>query len=191
MASKPKAEPAKSKSSPANSSAPVIVASTSAAAPDSPTSDPKPQGYEAKGIEVAGCTFIGSQAAVAFVGSVGCHVHHNTIVHPERWALRILQETREKGFVPCQKGRFENNLLVANEKLHRWLNIGSGTDPKSFQFNGNLWWDESQKQPKPNLPDAEKDPIYLDPAIELGDKITLNSKAKELDRVGHWAWKEK
>jgi hypothetical protein len=65
---------------------------------------PEPQGYEAKEITVEGNVFVGSQAPVAFVGCDGSTVRFNTIYLPGRWALRILQETREPGFVPAREG---------------------------------------------------------------------------------------
>ena len=66
--------------------------------------------WEAKHIRVEGNTFIGGGAAVAFVGVDGAVVRYNTIYHPDRWVIRILQETTEPGFVACRNGRFERNL---------------------------------------------------------------------------------
>lgn len=101
---------------------------------------PEPQGYEAKDITVEDCTFIGSQAPIAFVGVDGAIVRHNTIYRPTRWLLRILQETQEPGFVPSRNGRFENNVVVfRSDEVSTAVNIGGGTAPETFTFAGNVW----------------------------------------------------
>ncbi|MBM3212727.1 hypothetical protein FJZ33_10940, partial [Candidatus Poribacteria bacterium] len=73
---------------------------------------PKPQGYEAKDIIIEGCTFIGSMALIAFVGVDGAIVRFNTIYRPQKWIMRILQETRGPEFVPSRNGEFINNIVV-------------------------------------------------------------------------------
>ncbi|WP_198000182.1 M56 family metallopeptidase [Gimesia alba] len=102
---------------------------------------PRPAGFEAKDITVADCTFIGSMAAVAFVGVDGAHVHHNTIYRPTRWVLRILQENKNDSFVPSRKGRFTNNLVVLrSDEIGEVINIGPRTAPDTFQFADNWWY---------------------------------------------------
>lgn len=134
---------------------------------------PKVQGYEAKDIRVEGNTFVGSQAPVAFVGVDGAAVRFNTLYHPEKWALRILQETRAPGFVPSRNGVFENNIVVFQSG--RWTeggcNIGPNTAPQTFRFAGNLWYCEDRPdRSRPTLPTPEtvgvygKDPLFRDPA---------------------------
>lgn len=59
-----------------------------------------------------GNTFVGCTAPVAYVGSDGAIVRFNTIYRPERWAIRILQETTAPGFVPCRNGQFTDNLVA-------------------------------------------------------------------------------
>jgi len=134
---------------------------------------PKPQGYEAKDIRVEGNTFVGGDAPVAFVGVDGATVRFNTVYHPRKWALRILQETRAPGFVPCRKGVFEDNLVVF--RLEGWTeggtNVGPGTAPATFRFARNFWYcaDHPDRSP-PTLPSPEtggvygQDPRFRDPA---------------------------
>jgi parallel beta helix pectate lyase-like protein len=133
---------------------------------------PKVQGYEAKDIRVEGNTFTGSDSPVAFVGVDGGVVRFNTIYRPRRWAIRILQETREPGFVPSRNGRFEDNIVVF--RSDGWseggVNIGSGTAPETFRFARNVWYCEDQPQrSQPRLPTPEmggvvgKDPLFKDP----------------------------
>ena len=102
---------------------------------------PQPQGFEAQDITVEDCTFSGGDAAVAFVGCDGATVRHNVIYRPRRWVLRILQETRAEGFVPCRNGVFEHNVVVfRSDELRAAVNIGPGTYAQSFRFAHNVWY---------------------------------------------------
>lgn len=137
---------------------------------------PKDATYEAKDIHVEGCTFVGGMAAVAFVGVDGATVRRNTIFRPERWALRILQETTAPRFVPSRNGVFEKNLIVfhSGSWASGGVNVGGNTSPETFRFAGNFWFcmDEPGRS-RPQLPTAELggtygvDPLLSDP--ERGD----------------------
>lgn len=114
---------------------------------------------EARDIRVEGNVFVGSHAAVAFVGVDGATVRFNTIEKPGRWALRILQENKSAGFVPCRNGEFADNLIVF--EAARWseggVNVGSGTQPDSFRLARNWWYCSDrpkQSQPKSALPEV-------------------------------------
>ena len=132
---------------------------------------PEPQGYEAKEIIVEGNVFVGSVAPVAFVGCDGATVRFNTIYMPERWALRILQETREPGFVPSRNGVFEDNIVVFRSDA--WaasgVNIGPDTAPETFRFARNVWYCVDMPELGPRLPTEEQggmlgdDPLLADP----------------------------
>lgn len=128
---------------------------------------PSPEGFEAKDITVEGCTIVGSDAAIAFVGIDGATVRFNTIYHPARWALRILQETREAGFVPSRGGRVTDNLLILDVPASRHPNIGDATDPASFVFHRNFWFcDTDPAQSRPTLPSEETEGVYgIDPQL--------------------------
>lgn len=136
---------------------------------------PAPQGYEARDITVEGNVFVGSMAPVAFVGCDGATVRFNTIYLPGRWALRILQETREPGFVPARDGVFEDNIVVFRSDA--WaaggVNIGPDTAPETFRFARNMWYCVDDPHRGPNLPTEEDDgvvgvdPLLADP--ESGD----------------------
>lgn len=126
---------------------------------------------EAREIVVEGNLFIGGEAAVAFVGADACVVRFNTIYRPGRWALRILQENTEAGFVPCRNGEFSSNIVVFESR--GWggaANVGPKTAADSFRFAKNHWYaidDAARGQPK--LPTAEadgssgRDPLFRDP----------------------------
>lgn len=145
--------------------------------------------WEARDIIVEGNTFIGSETPVAYVGVDGAIVRFNTIYRPKRWALRILQETREPGFVPSRNGEFTDNIVVffSKEWFEGGVNIGPYTAPETFKFARNWWYcaDDPAKS-KPNLPTKEVDGVYgRDPMLrdpERGDlRLLPNSPAR---RVG-------
>jgi hypothetical protein len=127
---------------------------------------PKPEGYEAKDIMVEDCTFIGSMTPIAFVGVDGASVRHNTIYRPRRWGFRILQETREPGFVPCRNGQFTDNLIgYRSDEMVLPLNVGDATDPQSFTVARNAWYClDAPNRSRPKLPIPERDGLYgVDP----------------------------
>lgn len=128
---------------------------------------PRPGSFEAAGITVERCTIIGSEAAIAFVGVDGAVARFNTIYHPRRWAVRILQETRGPGFVPSRGGRLSDNLFVFDVPEARHPNIGDLTDAASFTFERNVWYcDTDPARSEPRLPSGEVDGVYgVDPRL--------------------------
>jgi hypothetical protein len=153
----------------------------------------RPQGalYEAKDICVEGCVFVGSQAPLAFVGVDGAVVRYNTIYQPNRWVLRILQETTEKGFAPCRLGRFEHNLIVFRRAdVQVIVNIGPHTRPETFVFAHNLWYCEDRPSAsRPELPAAETGGQYgLDPRLTTLDAGRLRPQNPQAAGFGASAW---
>jgi hypothetical protein len=116
--------------------------------------------YEAKNITVAGNRFERCMAPIAWVTADGGHVHHNTIILPERWILRILQETTDPRFQPSHGGRFEHNLVIYNSRARFFVNVGPRTAPETFVFRHNVWCDTEEAR-MPSLPVAEQDGVYL------------------------------
>ncbi len=123
---------------------------------------PKGALYEAKQITVEGCTFVGCQAPIAFVGVDSAVVRYNTFYRPGKWVMRILQETTKQGFVPCRRGRFEHNLVVFRRaEVGVFVNVGPNTQPQTFQFSHNLWFCEDRPQSsRPRLPVRETGGVY-------------------------------
>lgn len=121
---------------------------------------PGVQGYEAKDITIAGNRFEGSFAPVAWVTADGGHVHHNTIVLPEKWVLRILQETTDPQFQPSHGGIFEDNLVFFDSRVRDFVNVGPRTSPETFVFRRNAWCDVNGTR-RPSLPVPEADGVYL------------------------------
>jgi hypothetical protein len=131
---------------------------------------------------------LGGAAAVAFVGVDGAVVRHNTIYRPRRWAVRILQESRDERFTPCRNGRFENNVVAFRvSEMRSVVNVGDGTEPASFRFTGNIWgcldWPDAARR-LVSLPVEEQNGAYgAAPAFEdaengdvrLRDAATLDA----------------
>jgi len=138
---------------------------------------------EARDLRVVANVFEGSDAAAAYVGCVGCVVVNNTIVNPEVWILRILQETVSSGsfvFEECRDGVFVNNLVVFNRgAMSTYVNIGPNTAPETFTFASNLWYDWNDPSlSEPSLPVAESNGIYgEDPLLGPGYRIGPTSPA--------------
>jgi len=126
--------------------------------------------YEAAYIGVYANLFYGAVAPIAYVGAVFSEVVNNTIVLPEKWAIRILQETTDPGFLACGNNRFTNNIVYLDSQADSpTLNIGPNTSPQSFLFENNMWFNaDDANWSGPNLPVAESNGILnIDP--ELND----------------------
>jgi len=112
--------------------------------------------YEAAQIRVYANVFEGSMTPIAFVGAVNCEVVNNTIIRPERWAIRILQETTESGFLSCGNNTFRNNIVVFGNTGQPAINIGPNTAPETFTFSNNLWFNpDNTSWSGPNTPVSE------------------------------------
>lgn len=140
----------------------------------------EPPFAEAKGIRVGGNTFLGSDAPIAFVGVDGAIVRFNTIYCPKRWAIRILQETTADGFVPCRRGEFSDNIVVfrSTQWAEGGINVGPGTEPKSFTFARNVWFCvDIPSRSRPALPTEERGGMYgIDPLLRDPDRGDLRLK---------------
>lgn len=128
----------------------------------------RPQGakHEAKGIIVRDNVIEGSPCAAAFVGVDGAEFTGNTILFPGKWIFRILQETKEPGFVPCRNVVVRSNRIVFRRAaVQIEVNISPGTAPDTFRFEKNHWFAEDRPTAsKPRLPVEEVDGIHgVDP----------------------------
>jgi len=118
--------------------------------------------YEAAKLVARGNLIEGGACAVAFVGVDGAEFIDNTILYPERWIFRILQETTEPGFAPCRNVRVTGNRVVfRRSQLRSDVNIGGNTAPETFVFEGNRWFAEDRPEAsRPQLPVEEKGGVY-------------------------------
>jgi len=147
-----------------------------------PLSQTEPN-VEASDIRVIANVIEGGTTALAYVGCVDCLVANNTIIDPDNWLFRILQETTTSGgydFLPASNGRFINNLVYFEQSaLSTYVNIGANTDPSSFQFANNLWYaHDNPGNSQPNLPTTEQAGVVgSDPAFTTGYEIGSSSPA--------------
>jgi hypothetical protein len=130
---------------------------------------------EAQRIRVIANVIEGGTAGLGFVGCVDCLAANNTIIDPERWPFRILQETSSEGayeFLPASNGRVINNVIYfdsgAVNGAH--VNVGGDTAPETFTFTTNLWFaHDDPGASAPNLPVTEQggiigsDPLFVTP----------------------------
>jgi polygalacturonase len=118
--------------------------------------------FEAARIIVRENHIEGGLCAAAFAGVDGAEFTNNTILYPERWIFRILQETTEPGFVPCRNVTIAGNRIVfRRSQLRTDMNIGGNTAPETFVFEGNQWFAEDRPEAsQPQLPVEETDGIY-------------------------------
>lgn len=150
----------------------------------------RPQGtsYEAKDVTVAGNTIAGGEAQIAWITAQKSHVHHNLFYFPGKWVGRILQETKDPMFEPSQEGLFENNMVVTDDRVRTFFNVGRGTQPSSFVFRANSWFNPKGSF-APSLPVPEKDGVYdLDPGIIQNDdgRLLASSSDPRIKNVGPW-----
>ena len=153
---------------------------------------PQVRNYEAKDIEVGGNLIVGSRAPIAFASSIQCTVRHNTIVNPESWVLRILQEQPTDQFLPCQRGVFAANLIVFDRRVRDFANVGEDTKPETFTFAGNAWFCTDADR-RPTLPAQETGGIYqVDPLLQNAEspEIKLGSQDPRILKVGAHAFRE-
>jgi hypothetical protein len=142
--------------------------------------------YEAKNITVAGNRFAGSMAPIACVTADTGHIYNNTFYMPEKWVLRILQETRDSRFKSCQGVLFERNLVVYDSRIRSFVNVGPGTRPETFTFRHNAWF-RTDGSRKPMLPTNETGGVYqVDPRLAGAgtEKMKASSPDPRLKGIG-------
>ncbi len=148
-----------------------------------PPLDPGAENAEARDIRLVGNLIEGGDTPWAFVGCVDCMAAHNTVIQPQVWLMRILQETRSADgfdFAPASRGRVINNLFVFGRgQLRADVNVGGGTDPDSFEFANNLWYAaDDPARSAVQLPVAEMDGVVgLDPELRPDGSIPAGSPA--------------
>jgi hypothetical protein len=131
--------------------------------------------FEARDIRVIANVIEGGETPFAFVGAVDSLAANNTVIDPENWLLRILQETVSDGtyeFLPSGNNVFVNNLFYFDRgSLSTYVNVGPHTAPETFTFSSNLWYaHDNPAQSQPTLPVTEtdgvvgEDPLFQNPA---------------------------
>lgn len=147
---------------------------------------PKDAPYEARAIRVEDNLIVGGDCAIAFTGADLSSFSHNTIIRPEKWIMRILQESREPRVIRCGDNTFSNNLIVFERaKVTTIANIGPETRAESFTFSGNHWFAaDAPGQSRPDLPAEETGAVHgVDPDLGGPDhtprkKLTAGVRSK-------------
>jgi len=126
--------------------------------------------YEAKDLLISANIFEGAFTPIAFVGCRNAQVINNTIIRPQNWIMRILQESSDTSFYKsCANNTFSNNIVVVTNSLSSDVNVGPYTSPASFTFSNNLWYHlDRSNWTGPNLPKQEtngirqQNPLFVD-----------------------------
>ncbi len=148
-----------------------------------PPLDPNATNAEARDIRVTSNVFVGSFSPVALVGCTGCLVANNTMIDPEHWVFRVLQETESTGeytFAPSGENTISNNVVVYSRALVGVVvNVGGGTAPETFTFSNNLWYaEDAPEQSDPALPAPESGGLVgVDPLLADDFSIGADSPA--------------
>ncbi len=118
--------------------------------------------HEAKDITIRGCVIEGGDCAAAFVGVDGASFTGNTVLHPEKWIFRILQETKTEGFIPCRNVTISGNRIIfRRSQVKTDINIGGGTEAGTFTFTANHWFaEDAPDKSKAALPSPERKGIH-------------------------------
>ncbi len=123
---------------------------------------PEKAKYEARRVVIRKNTISGSLCACSFTGVDGAEFTENTVLFPEKWIFRMLQENTEDGFLPSRNVVIENNSIVfRRSQVSSEVNVGPNTAPETFRFSKNRWFAEDRaSQSRPKLPTEEKDGVY-------------------------------
>ncbi len=150
--------------------------------------------YEAARLRIVANVFerVGTagDGTVAFTGCDGCVVANNTILDPQTWVARILQETVDARFVPSRNGLFVNNVIVLDTgSIRTFVNVGGNTAPETFTFGNNLWYatDQGPGWGGPTLSDgipAETGSVVqMDPGLDGMGRPSAGSPVSGIGRA--------
>lgn len=124
-------------------------------------------GYEADNIIVEGNIVAGGVTGASYVNIDGGNFHHNAFVQPSSWIIRILNEA--PGLVETQNGVFADNVVLFDNGIgSSFVNVGPNTQPATFTFARNTWFNvDNPAASTPNLPAAESGGIIgVDPVLD-------------------------
>ena len=158
-------------------------------------------GWEGRYMVAMGSTFEGGEAPVAFVSCRDTEFAYNTILNPEKWIMRILNENPGSGLTSCNT--FRRNLIQYDNRIYSIQNIGSYTLPATFTYAENYWYNSSNPGASiPALPGGESNPTGgVDPQLDAdyrphyGPARAYGAHAPQLEQEFQayvswfqWAW---
>lgn len=130
---------------------------------------PQDATFEAAHITAWANVIVDAQAPVAFVGCENCLFAHNTVYRPRKWAARILQENNHSRLIQSRNNVYANNLVVVDDRVSTFVNVGPNTRANTFVFANNLWFHWTNPRFRgPSLPTPEtggviqRDPLFVD-----------------------------
>ncbi len=134
-------------------------------------------GYEANNILAEGNVVLGGNSAFSWVNIDGGRYHHNYVHRPGTWTMRILNENQGTGIIDTRNGQFHDNIVFYHDspsEYNRAVNIGSETEPDTYQFARNQWYNEVMpSESTPDLPTSEIDGVYgVDPGVDPDQAIS-------------------
>ena len=150
----------------------------------SPYFRPIDASYEASHIQIVANTFLRDGGTpVAFVGCDTCVFANNTIIDPQNWIARILEENTSLS--AGHDGYFINNIIVFNTadiNGYTYVNVGPNTRPETYTFGWNLFYakdDDSFTGPtyRDGVPDEINSIIQQDPQLTdaNGEDYTIST----------------
>ena len=160
----------------------VIMGGTSdlnAWRPSVSTTEPN---YEAMEVRTYSNLIIGAEAGFAFVSAKDCYAVNNTVVKPQRYLFRILQEGDVAA--PCEQNTIANNIFYYDSAVAYPANIGSNTKPETFIMKNNLYFNVDAPTLAPSIgikqenPLSAADPLFKD-AERFDFRLTANSPARK------------
>lgn len=144
-------------------------------------------GYEAAHITAIGNVVTGSDSPANFVNiSQGGRFAFNYAQFPNQRILRILNENPGEPIVDTANGQLLYNDFVYQDGLDQIVNAGNETDPGSFTFVGNRWFNVDGGPAGPgelNLPAPETDGTY-----GLDIRQDPDGAVQFADPEGDWLW---
>lgn len=103
--------------------------------------------FEGNRIQITANIFVRpGSTPVAFVGCDNCVFANNTIIDPQRYIARILEENLSR--TAGHSGYFINNIIVfdTNQVSGAFIGIGPNTLPATYTFGWNLWYSTNNDQ---------------------------------------------
>lgn len=125
---------------------------------------------EASQIRVVGNVIQGGATAFAFVGATDCVVINTTVIDPQTWLFRVLQERTTGGgyaFSETQNCTVQNTLFYySSASIRAHVNVGPNTQPATYTLSNNLYFaHDAATQQAPNLPAASQGDVLADPEL--------------------------